>query len=326
MQPSKLRTGFTAAVLLILFAAVLTACGGKGDPEPIGDPEKIVAVYQGGEVSEQEFNRYYYVDKFLFASMHDYYEQIAPEEFKRHMLESYISFKILGERASEEISSRTEGEVDERMVQFEEELSADEAATQSWEEKSKEWGLKKDDIKQYILLQAKALNHIRSLVTEERIQEIYHTALAENPHAYTTATVRHVLVAFEPEGGEPRSKEAALERAQEIKSLLESGEDFAEVAESYSDDPGSKNNGGRYEAVNVNNWVEPFKEAVLELDIGTISEPVETAYGYHVIQVEERAVPGLDELRDQLEGQAIDEYYKVFVNDELPALIEEIKL
>ena len=163
-------------------------------------------------------------------------------------------------------------------------------------------------------------------MTEEKVRETYEAALAQDPHAFTTATVRHVLIAYEPEAGGTRTNEEALARAQEVKQRLEDGADFTEIAREYSDDPGSNTRGGRYVSYLVNDWVEPFKEAVLSLPYGTISDPVETEYGYHIIMVENRHEQAFEEISELLEGQAVNEMYEAFLNEELPSLIEQLEL
>src|SRR5690606_7039197 len=159
------------------------------------------------EVNEQEFNRYYYVDKYFYSTMHDYYAQIDAEEFRKQMLQRYISFKILADRAPEEIKTSTTEEVEQRMNLFEQDLQNYEESELNWQEKSRAWGIQKEYIRQYILLQATALNYMRAQVTEEKVEEAYGAILAQDPHAFTTATVRHVLVAFEPVAGEVRTNE-----------------------------------------------------------------------------------------------------------------------
>jgi len=313
-------------MLAFMLVMLLAGCGKDDNRTVAGDETKIVAVYEGGEVNEQEFNRYYYVDKYFNEMLHEYYEQGDPDGFREQMLQTYISFKILSSRADDELRASTESDVEERIEQYEEELKSNADAKKDWESKSAEWGIKFDDIEQYLKLQATAVNYVRSLVTEEQVQELYESTLEADPHAYTLATVRHVLVAFEPVGGEARTKEEALKRAQAVKAKLDAGADFAEIAKEYSDDTGSSQQGGRYVSNPVSDWVEPFKEAVLALEIGLISDPVETEYGYHVILVEERKDQTYEEVKELLQGQAVNQIYSEFMEDELPVLIQEINL
>jgi parvulin-like peptidyl-prolyl isomerase len=84
---------------------------------------------------------------------------------------------------------------------------------------------------------------------------------------------------------EPRNADQALARAIEIKQRLDAGEDFAALAAEYSDDPGSAAAGGNLGWFGRGMMVQEFEDAVFALQPGQISEPVKTAFGYHIIQL-----------------------------------------
>ena len=83
-------------------------------------------------------------------------------------------------------------------------------------------------------------------------------------------------------------------KAVKIKDRAKAGEDFATLANEFSDDPGNsgsdgKKNGGLYANVAVGMMVEPFEKASLALEPGQISDVVETDFGFHVIKLERRS-------------------------------------
>lgn len=80
----------------------------------------------------------------------------------------------------------------------------------------------------------------------------------------------------------------ALALATEIRQRILDGEDFADLAATYSDDPGSGANGGDLGWASRGQYVPEFDETVFSLPIGETSEPVKTQFGYHIIQVLER--------------------------------------
>jgi len=85
----------------------------------------------------------------------------------------------------------------------------------------------------------------------------------------------------------PAATEAQRLRAIEILGRIRAGEDFAALAKEFSEDPGSAANGGDLGFFARGQMVKGFEDAAFALEPGTLSEPVRTEYGYHIIQVEE---------------------------------------
>ncbi|MDF2613243.1 MAG: hypothetical protein K0S71_1029 [Clostridia bacterium] len=106
---------------------------------------------------------------------------------------------------------------------------------------------------------------------------------------YETVTVKHVLIGNKDEGGanlpEDKAKEAKTLAEDILKKAL-AGEDMAELAKTYSQDPGSKDSGGEY-TFTRGKMVPEFEEAAFTGEVGKVyPKLVETSYGYHIIKVE----------------------------------------
>ncbi len=139
-------------------------------------------------------------------------------------------------------------------------------------------------------------------VTDEEIQAAYNDYVASFTEDETRNT-RHILLSV---GGDKKDA-AQLEKAKELVEQLRSGGDFAELAKDNSDDPGSAANGGSLGEVERGVMVAEFEEATFAADVGAISEPVKTQFGYHIIQVESinaTTPSSLDELRFELTEDA----------------------
>ncbi len=95
--------------------------------------------------------------------------------------------------------------------------------------------------------------------------------------------VAHILIAIEN-----RSDAAALELANKVYSQLsEDSSHWDELVLEHSDDPGSKGNSGKYLGVVPGKMVKPFEIAAFALQqVGDISQPVKTIFGYHVIRLD----------------------------------------
>ena len=96
---------------------------------------------------------------------------------------------------------------------------------------------------------------------------------------------RHILIAVSAQ----RSAAAALARANEVLAKLKAGARFAQLAKQYSDDPGSASQGGELgwnEATAFTGPMAPFGKALFSMKAGTVSGPVRTQYGYHIIELQ----------------------------------------
>jgi peptidyl-prolyl cis-trans isomerase D len=81
---------------------------------------------------------------------------------------------------------------------------------------------------------------------------------------------------------------AALQRAERLRAEIVGGGDFAEIARRESADPGSRDAGGDLGFFTRGRMAGPFEEAAFSLPIGAVSQPVQTRFGYHLMQVQER--------------------------------------
>jgi peptidyl-prolyl cis-trans isomerase SurA len=98
--------------------------------------------------------------------------------------------------------------------------------------------------------------------------------------------VHHILITEKPS---PGSKRNALEYAEEVRRAIVNGKiSFEEAAREYSQDPGSAEDGGDLGFVSKGTFVPEFEQAAYALEPGIVSNPVETQFGYHLIEVLER--------------------------------------
>lgn len=93
-----------------------------------------------------------------------------------------------------------------------------------------------------------------------------------------------------------------LETALEVSDKLKNGEDFAELAKEFSSDPGSAAKGGELGSFERGQMVPPFEAAAFSLEVGKISEPVQSQHGYHIIKVTSRTPfeKPLEEVKEEL--------------------------
>lgn len=89
-------------------------------------------------------------------------------------------------------------------------------------------------------------------------------------------------------------KDEIIAKLNKIKQDILAGEPFENQARIYSEDPGSAANGGLYKNISKGKMVKPFEAAALNLQEGEISDPVESEFGYHLIQLVKKSGKNYD--------------------------------
>lgn len=107
---------------------------------------------------------------------------------------------------------------------------------------------------------------------------------AATPAAVTQTQARHILVRT----SELVSDEDAKRRLDQLRTRIQGGEDFATLARAHSDDTGSALRGGDLGWVNPGDTVPDFEEAMNALAPNAVSEPFQSPFGWHIVQVIER--------------------------------------
>ena len=131
----------------------------------------------------------------------------------------------------------------------------------------------------------------------------------------------HILVNYtNPEGKIDTAY--AIAKIDTVMQKLKNGEDFAKLAEEYSDDTGTKKNGGDLGFFGRRMMVKEFDEAAFNLKPGQISDIVKTNFGYHIIKLtEQKPYPTFDEDKEELEKIFKQTRYQ----DEYNTLVDSLK-
>ncbi|WP_071396038.1 peptidylprolyl isomerase [Bacillus tuaregi] len=139
---------------------------------------------------------------------------------------------------------------------------------------------KDENVKLEVLIEKAVLKDIKEADLKKYYEENYKPEIK----------ARHILVEDE-------------EKAKEVKTKLDEGGDFAELAKEYSTD-GSAEQGGDLGWFGPGKMVAEFEEAAYALDINEISEPVQSQFGFHIIQVtEKKEAESFDKVKDEMEAK-----------------------
>lgn len=280
----------------VMTMAVLAGCG-AGNGMPGAGKGETIATYEGGKVTDKEFDKYGAVMMILDQQTAMY---LAIPQFKEELVKQYIVSTKLGEQAS----AADKKAVDEESKQFKTWLEDQVKNSEQLKTHMKDSGVSVADAVKFF----KAMSafekfgvakqaELKAAVTDDEMHEEYDKAPAD----FSVATLRHILIGVtDPTtGAELMSDEDALAKANEVKTKLDANGDWAALAPEYSTDPGSKDNGGLYENYKSYKWATEFKDAVNTQAVGANGEPVRTQYGYHVIKVESRTETPFDQLNDE---------------------------
>lgn len=153
-------------------------------------------------------------------------------------------------------------------------------------------------------------------VTEQDIQQAYSEG--------KTATVRHILLLTKNKDDAEKSK--IYQKMEMIQARINKGEDFARLANQYSEDPGSNKKGGLVENFQRGDMMPAFDEASFTVPIGEVSNILETDYGYHILKVIDRKKDSrpLNSLRAEIQKQ-VEQKKRRELAPKIQALVDQLK-
>jgi peptidyl-prolyl cis-trans isomerase D len=159
----------------------------------------------------------------------------------------------------------------------------------------------------HIFINTSNPDYLKSMiVSESDLQNTYN----QNKSRFTEpeqVKASHILIKPRGEGDDEKRFEEAKNVIQALYEKAKNGEDFAKLATENSEDTGSAANGGELGYFGRNQMVKPFEDAAFSTEVGAITEPVRTSYGYHIIKVEDKKaekVKSFDEVKNLLVQEA----------------------
>ncbi len=248
-------------------------------------------------------------------------EALGPDvlnQIRSEIIERFVSQHVLLSEAGRQGVEADEGDVEAAVTEITSGLPegmtlADALQGYSMDETQFREELKKD-------LQIRALLETRTedayKASNEEIQEFYQES-QQYFQVPATARTRHILVKVE-DGDSPEEQAKKKEKAEALLAQLADGADFAQLAAEHSDCPSARE-GGNLGELRQGQTVPAFEKAAFSQELNKPGPVVKTQFGYHVIEVQERAedrVRPLEEVRedierflnDQKQQEVIEEY------------------
>ena len=168
------------------------------------------------------------------------------------------------------------------------------------------WSTLSEDFKKRTELQVK-------LQQAQYLEQKYSSEVLAKKLEVTDEEVNKYLAEHPEEAKVLEEKKA---KAEEVLKRAKAGEDFAKLAQEFSEDPGSKKDGGLYKEVNKGAMVKEFEQAALALEPGQVTDAVvESKFGFHVIKLERK---GMTKGEDGKEAETYDARHILFTTTSAP--------
>jgi len=282
---------FLVACSLVASAACNTAPAEPNTPAESA-ADSVAATVNGVDILESR------IETQVNSQLQRMAGQVPPafaEQYKKQLRQQTLEKMIIEQLLNEKIKAEKTVVTDEEVIDQLKEIASQQRPPLSLEDFKaliEAQGGSFDQVKQQIqkglsyqkLLQAKFAD--RTNVTEDDVRKYY----SENAKRIEQVRASHILI--KPDTADStidpnQAKANARAKIQDLLKQIKEGADFAEVAKANSACP-SAAQGGDLNLFPRGRMVEPFEKAAFELEIGQLSDIVETPYGYHIIKVTDR--------------------------------------
>ncbi|MCL2336371.1 MAG: peptidylprolyl isomerase [Firmicutes bacterium] len=280
-----MRKGIILLMVLLLSSVSLWGCGSSS----------VVATVNGKNITTQQLDAQVVPQEKNMAQQGYTFDgdqgKALDKLVRQSMLEQMINQELLKQDAEKQKLTPTDKEVTDQLANIKKQLGSDDAYKKYLDSVGQnEAGLKNMIKDQMALtkLQEKITANLAS-PTEKDVQA-YYDAHKQQYNQPEQRQVSHILIGTgASSNGKNRSESDAKVLALQIVDKLKAGGNFAALAKQYSDDPGSKENGGQLPPFSQNgSMVKEFETAAFALqNKGALTvEPVRTQYGYHIIRLD----------------------------------------
>lgn len=317
-----MRKSILLLVLMLLVSSLLLWGCGSG----------VVATVNGKDITAQQLDEEVAVMKSGMEQQGFNFEGEGGKELeallRSNVLEQMIDLELVMQEAEQLGLMPTEKEINEELALIKEQFGSEGeykkflAANGFNEPKLKEM------IKQqqaWVKLQEKITAEVAE-PSEDEIKTYYE----ENKEQFSRPEQRqvsHILIGTgDYSNGKNRSEADAKVQALQLVDKLAAGADFAALAKEYSDDPGSKDNGGQYPPFSKGSgFAKEFEDAAFALNKGEYTtEPVRTQFGYHIIRLDDvtpATEMSLSEVRDSISSSLMEKA----MLDKMDAYVEDLR-
>lgn len=309
------------AVKIFIFVLIAAAVTVFVSPVYAEKNKDIVATINGEDLSKEVFETEFNI--FLKNKVPN--SEVMPEKemsnLKNKFLDDLITSLLLFQEARQQDLVTDDAEVDSKYTEFKESYAEDAEFESFIKENNLTEEKVKENIKKSLSIRALLKKNVEDKVSvsDEDILAFYNS----NPQYFKqpgTVRASHILISAN-DATSPEDKKIALETINAIKKRLDNGEKFEDLAKEHSTCPSSKN-GGDLGFFEKSKMVKPFGDAAFSMEVGEVSDVVQTEFGYHIIKVtDKKEIPPvpIDEAKGKistyLKNQKHNEAMKTFIEN-----------
>lgn len=279
------------------------------------------AVVNGEEISQQEFEQL--LDYFRYQYMQQGMQIQGPqlEQLKAMVLESLIDNELMYQIAKDNGYGPSDEELDAEMKKTKGRFADENAYQQALDQQ----GLSEEELKQELAKQMTKTEFEedkfgdQTTVDSSEIKTFYN----DNPEQFEQpeqVRASHILIQV-PEEATEEDKANAKDKLKAAQKRVEDGEEFSEVAREVSEGPSSEK-GGDLDYFGRGQMVPEFEEVAFNMEVGQVSDIVETSFGYHLIKLTDHkdaaTVPFEEvkgDIKTHLERVKLQEAKKAFLEE-----------
>lgn len=236
--------------------------------------------------------------------------RVRQELLLQQLLDGYSEYGFAPKAVAERVKylSEVKREINQYQIdpeQFIAQVAPDEENITAYYEKHKvDFDLPEQVRVEYVILSLDAVAK-NETVSDEAVNDYF----SEHKEEFSQPEERrasHILISLVPEASDDE-KQSAQEKAQQIlEQIRRDPEQFAQLAEEHSNDPGSAPQGGDLGFFGRGVMVKPFEDKIFSMQLNEVSDIVATDFGLHVIKltdIKEAKQQSLDEVREQIENK-----------------------
>lgn len=291
----------------LLFGGMVSPHGAESAEAPAPPEENIAARVNGSSITYQDLDgEFRSRTRVSFETVQD---DPRAQAARKQLLEQLIDEHLLLAEAERRKFQVTTAVVDERVENIRKRFPSEEVFNQALSSSGMTLQKLKENIRQGLLRQQVIDQEVLQKVSAspEELQSFFR----EHKDDYVeeeTVHAKHILFRVAADAS-PEDEKKAQARAMAVLAKAKKGEDFAKLAQEFSEGP-TKDRGGDLGYFGRGKMVKPFEDAAFKLKAGQISDPVRTTFGYHIIKVEDRKEAKrltYEEAEDQVKERVTEE-------------------